>query len=898
MTIPAPDSPAAAPTPAGPGRSDAEADAQRTVRVARNAVSNYVGFFGNGVVSFLLTPLMVHVLGDGGYGLWVTVFSLTGYFGLVDQGLRPSLVRYVSKERAANDHDALSRTLTSALLLYSCAGLVVMAGTWVVAKGFGAWVHLPPEQIPVARQALLLAGASLALGFPFGVFGAALSGLQRYDVANGIGMVVLLLRAVAFVVALRLGAGLVELAWIALITTLLGHVLTMIAVRRLIPEARFSLRAIDRAHLRRIGSYSSYAFIGAVAARLAFKTDALVITAFLGTALVTPFALAAGLVDNARTLVYSATWVLSPTASELETLGEKGKLHAMLINGAKYSVLICWPVLFALMVFGDILLLAWMKHPYPAAARVLIILSIPTLVALPQSAASSVLFGVSRHRGVVLLSLVNSVVNLGLSILWARALGLDGVALGTAVPLLLLGGVATALYAARALDMPLGRYAWQGFAHPGLLCLAFLAPALAVRALWHPVGWGPLIAAVAGSWLIFAAFTWRFGFSALERQRWEHTIPRVFGIKRGAARVNGAQVVNAAGPLSVTRASGAEGFAVSVVIPTHNNHPLILGAIESVLGQTLPPAEVVVVDDRSSDETARALAERYVDHPVVRVVSGSFGGAAAARNAGWRAARFPWVGFLDADDVWFPEMLSTARASLETFPTAEWFFSDGTFQPLEGREWHSWFERYIELDGPYVGRPLAELIEVNFVMCSAVVVRRELLEAVGGFDTALSHAEDLDLWIRLAKRAPAVGADRPLVRYQLQSSGLTRQTERRLMGDVTLFRRLAQDPELPPALRRRARRRAAMAYYKLAFQSLRQGDRRGVWSRLRAAWMFPDRVLPVVAMAAASLLPNAWLRGLGARPATQAVADRSLALTRVKLRSDPALLAAARRRSR
>ena len=83
--------------------------------------------------------------------------------------------------------------------------------------------------------------------------------------------------------------------------------------------------------LRRIGSYSGWAFIGALASNIAFQTDALVITGFLGSALVTPFALASGLVENARTLVYSATFVLSPTASELDTLGEKRKLHAMLV---------------------------------------------------------------------------------------------------------------------------------------------------------------------------------------------------------------------------------------------------------------------------------------------------------------------------------------------------------------------------------------------------------------------------------------------------------------------------------------------------------------------------------------------------------------------------------------
>jgi O-antigen/teichoic acid export membrane protein len=530
-----------APTQPGPAEPRADVDAQRTIRVARNAVSNYVRFFGNGVVSFLLTPLMVHLLGDRDYGLWITVFSVTGYFGLVDQGLRPSLVRYVSRERAAGDVEGLSSTLSSALLLYTVAGVLVAAGAIGLAFGFGTWFHLDPQQIPVARATLILAGVSLALGFPFGVFAAALSGLQRYDIANAMGLVVLVVRALAFVVVLRMGGGLVALAWVALATNLLGYFMTMIAVRRMIPDARFAWRYVNRPHLKRIASYSGYAFIGALASSLAFKTDAVVITAFLGTALVTPFAIASGLVDNARTLVYSATWVLSPTASELDTLGERAKLQAMMVNGAKVSVLICWPVLFALMVFGDSLLATWVGPSYRSAATLIVVLALPTLVALPQSAASSVLFGVSRHRGVVLLALLNALLNLGLSILWVRPLGLTGVALGTAVPLVIVGGIATGVYAARALDLPLKRYFWEGMARPGIVSLSFLVPALVLRAFWRPMGWGPLLVAVAVRWVVFAAAAWRWAFNAGERARWSHAAPRVFGFAPAASAAGGAR---------------------------------------------------------------------------------------------------------------------------------------------------------------------------------------------------------------------------------------------------------------------------------------------------------------------------------------------------------------------
>ncbi|MBI1799873.1 MAG: oligosaccharide flippase family protein [Candidatus Eisenbacteria bacterium] len=513
----------------------------RSIRVLRNVLTNYLRFFSAGVIGFLLTPVMVHLLGVGDYGLWVTIFSLTGYFGLFDQGIRPSLVRYVSRDHALGDRAGLSRTLSSAVVLYTAVGALTMAAAAGAAFLCPRWFHLAPAQAPAARAVVLLAGASLAIGFPFGVFGAALSGLQRYDVANGIGIGIGVLRALAFVAVLRLHGGLVGLAWASLAMNLLGHALSWIALARLMPGLPIGRSWVDRKHLALIGSYSGFAFVGALASSLAFQTDALVITTLLTTALVTPFALAAGLVDNARSLVHSATWVLSPTASELETLGEKGKLHSLLVTGSKVSVLISWPPLLGLVVFGDDLIRTWVgarfattaplasvlspHGPQASAAQILTLLALPTLIALPQSTASSVLYGVSRHRGVVTLSILNALLNLGLSILWARPLGIAGVALGTAVPLALVGGVATLLYTCRALELPLPHYLWEGMARPALCCGVFLIAALGVRAIAHPIGWWALGAACAACWLAFVPFAWRLGLTGEERNRRSRVLP-------------------------------------------------------------------------------------------------------------------------------------------------------------------------------------------------------------------------------------------------------------------------------------------------------------------------------------------------------------------------------------
>lgn len=507
----------------------------RTIRVLRNIGTNWLRMTVSLLVGVVLTPIMVHTLGDTGYGLWVAIFALTGYFGLMDQGLRPSLVRYVSRHQAEDDIPALSRTLSSAAALYGTVGALTLLATLVVAAHFAAWFSIAPEHVHTARQVVLVSGLSLAMGFPLGVFGATLSGLQRYDVANAIGIAVAILRVVAFIAVLRTGGGLLELAWCSLALNLIGHAASFIYVRRLLPGVDLSMRHVERATLRRIGSYSGYAFVGAVATAVTFQTDALVITGFLGTAAVTPFALAASLVAQSRTLVQSATFVLSPTASEMDTRGERDRLRGVMVSGSKYGVLLSWPVLLAFLVFGPNILTTWVAGRYAHAAVLLAILTVPTMLALPQSAASSVLFGIGRHRGVVVLSLVNAVVNLGLSLLWVGPYGLVGVAWGTAVPLFLVSGVGMMILGARALEMPLRLYAWEGLVRPGVISLSFLPPALLVQALWRPIGWLPLLGACAGCWLVFALVAWRWAHTRTEREHWKAAVPRMLGLPATAA---------------------------------------------------------------------------------------------------------------------------------------------------------------------------------------------------------------------------------------------------------------------------------------------------------------------------------------------------------------------------
>lgn len=214
--------------------------------------------------------------------------------------------------------------------------------------------------------------------------------------------------------------------------------------------------------------------------------------------------------------------------------------------------------------------------------------------------------------------------------------------------------------------------------------------------------------------------------------------------------------------------SGSNAPAVSVVIPAYNAQDFLAEAIESALGQSVSPLEVLCVDDGSHDATVE-IAKGYG----VQVIKQQNGGPAKARNAGLAAANGEWIAFLDADDVWLPEklerQLGLVNESVGLVYTDRVNFGDTA--GVGERQSDS-----VTLHSGRVLEPL--LIRGNFITLSSVLVRRDLIAKVGGFDTnrELMRCEDWDLWLRLAPLTQFAACGDALVRYRRHSAGITKNT--------------------------------------------------------------------------------------------------------------------------
>jgi len=233
---------------------------------------------------------------------------------------------------------------------------------------------------------------------------------------------------------------------------------------------------------------------------------------------------------------------------------------------------------------------------------------------------------------------------------------------------------------------------------------------------------------------------------------------------------------------------------IAVVVPTHNRAAVLGRALDSVLGQTVPPAQCLVVDDGSTDGTEALVRRSY---PAVSYLKQAHRGVSAARNLGVRHAEADWVAFLDSDDCWMPEKLARQGAALRD---AEYVIchTDETWI-RRGRRVNP--KRKHRKRGGWIYRHCLPRCAIS---PSTAMVRRDVLEAAGGFDESLPACEDYDMWLRLCARHAVVFIDEALAtRYAGHADQLSARHWGMDRFRVAALEKMLGAPELSAADRRR-----------------------------------------------------------------------------------------------
>jgi len=439
-------------------------------RALKNVASSWGGLAVNIAVGFFLSPFILHHLGDEAFGLWVLIFSLTGYYGIFDFGIRSSLVRYVSKFQATGDKDELTRLINTSLFTYTCVGLALVVPTIIGSLYVDRLFHVPTEFLKDGRILVLIVGYSLALGFPLGISGGILEGLQKFYLLNWTNIVATLARAVLIIYVLRHGLGLLSVALITVSLPLIASAVRAVIAQRLL-AIPYGWKYVSRDSLRQVANCGSVTFMIIVAGRLRFKTDAVIIGSFLSAAAITYFSIGARLVEYTGEVVSSLAQIFTPMSSHFHATGDFAQLRKIFISGNRACALVMFPMTVALVVMGKSVIEAWVGPRYVSSYSILLILLIPSTLYQIQSTSNRILFGMSLHKSLAYVVLMEGIANLILSIVLVRPLGIVGDAIGTAIPLLCTALFFLPRHLCRQLDIPVRKFLVEAYFYPVVLCI-------------------------------------------------------------------------------------------------------------------------------------------------------------------------------------------------------------------------------------------------------------------------------------------------------------------------------------------------------------------------------------------------------------------------------------------
>jgi O-antigen/teichoic acid export membrane protein len=453
-------------------RAPAPTVATSKPNMALNVLWNWGGVATEAIVGFLMAPMLINGLGDERYGLWILIGSVTGYFGILDFGLRGAVGRFVALHHAQDDQDAIASVLNTAgmaLFFVGCTALALIAG---VALFLPELLGVPVDRIRDARVAMLIVGVQLAVWFVLRMFDAALWAYQRFDLLNLIDIPTAILRLVVTWWLLKNGGGLLAVAWVAFFTTISSGLAKGICAFLETPGLRISLRLVNRATLRALTGYGFWNFLISVTGMARSQLSPLIVGGFLGLLLVGPFSIVMRLVVMASTILTAATGVFTPRAITFHARNQDHERQRLILEGSKLSFSLSLYFLALFVWLGKPLLSIWIRPEFAAYWPALIIIGLGEVLPMTMSVSQGVLQAMARHRPLAFLVIAESVVALGLCGACARPFGLIGISLSLAFTATVFRGFLAARQVCKVTRMSL----------TGFLCCTVRSPLLAVSA--------------------------------------------------------------------------------------------------------------------------------------------------------------------------------------------------------------------------------------------------------------------------------------------------------------------------------------------------------------------------------------------------------------------------------
>ena len=442
------------------------------------------------VIGFLMPRLIDESLGQVQLGIWDFGWAIMSYLSLVNIGLGANANYYVATFNAEGDHKRLNEVLSSAHFVQVLVTILVVLVSVALYYSLPVWLSdTIAEHIEDTQLMVFFLGLSIATQMLFDAYRGLMTGVHRWDVHHGINTLHHTLSAVGMVGTLLSGYGLVAMAVVYFVSTLVAEIIRYFAARHFCPQANLRFRLANWVDTRRVAVFSIKNLVAMVGPLGVQQTVSLLITLRLGPTALAMFARPTALIRHLDIFVSKFAFVIMSTTSSLKGMGRSDELRSFAIEMSRIGWALAIPAGVFLMVAGPSLIELWMGEDYVVVDLMVLLAAAGCLTAASRP-AYRILFGLDQHGTVAMPSLIIylSSLAIGVAVLMMTEVTLLGAALVYVVGDVIFNAIVVPYQLSRVIGVSFFRYLWQ----VSYQALAIGAVSYAVLSYVVPAGLGNL----------------------------------------------------------------------------------------------------------------------------------------------------------------------------------------------------------------------------------------------------------------------------------------------------------------------------------------------------------------------------------------------------------------------
>lgn len=510
----------------------------KTKTLVRNLTANWIGHGANLVVMFFLSPYILHSLGITEYGIWQLLTVLTGYMGILDLGVRAGTGRYIILYIGKKDHEKTDQTIRTGLGLYTCMGGLIMGAGILFGVFFPSlFKTIPPHYNKLILVLFPLLAVNVWISAVRTILSGILGAYERFDLARGSDLIMLFIRTLGTILALKTNTGLYGLTAAIIICNIAGLGINYYFSKKIHKGLRLLPLSLNGDRVKELYKYGIGAFLLAASAKILGQTDLVIAGIFVDVESVAVYSVGAMLIFYSNTFMEQINVTLFPSLQKSIAEDKNKETKDVVSRQIKISMVLGVLMYVGYFSYGREFIHLWMYHgdEFPQesvikAAEIMSVLAVAKLLLITGSFSRNLLAANEKIGFAAKMTIGESIINLIVSIVLVVVFkkGLIGIALGTLFSHLVVQAFILPFHACRKSGISFaGVLKDAGF--KGLLAsIIFGISCFYLKKTFNTDTWILFFTQVGMAVLVYIPIAFTFLISSEDRKRFNDTVVKKF----------------------------------------------------------------------------------------------------------------------------------------------------------------------------------------------------------------------------------------------------------------------------------------------------------------------------------------------------------------------------------